>query len=203
MFASWLLTVWFLKSKPKSVCLRENTALGLHRAQQTLVLQRPSKQLLSYDRIPNERSCVLSRVIIWPFESRPWPPSGMRKLLLLINSDTAMSTSADLVKKKFGQNRPVFHNNPRDFSPQTRSESRLHGSFQRTLHQSHFTACLRRLWPQSVWVRFYIFACKGSKPLVFILFYFFVGGCGGTVWFLKRVAVTGKHVYVTSGMTAF
>lgn len=98
--ATWLLTIWYPNLKPKSVCLRENTALGRHLPQQMRVLQRPGKQLLSYDIIPNERFCVLSRVIIWPFESRPWPTSGMRKLLLLINSDTTMSTSADLVKKK-------------------------------------------------------------------------------------------------------
>lgn len=67
--------------------------------------------------------------------------SGMRKLLLLINSDATMSTSADLAKKA-SQNRPVYRNNPRDFSPrkgsQKRSEPRLDGPFQRTLHQFAF-----------------------------------------------------------------
>lgn len=65
--ATWLHIIWFPNSKPKSVCLRENTALGLHPPQRMPVSERPSKQLLSYDIIPNERFCVFSRVLIWPF----------------------------------------------------------------------------------------------------------------------------------------
>lgn len=92
--------------------------------------------------------------------------SGMRKLLLLINSDTTMSTSADLAKKA-SQNRPVYRNNPRDFSPRKAPKRDL--SRDSTAHfkgrciSLRFTACLRQLWPQSMWFFLYTFACKGSK----------------------------------------
>lgn len=69
--ATWLHIIWFPNSKPKSVCLRENTALGLHPPQRVPVSERPSKQSLSYDIIPNERFCVFSRVLIWAILKPP------------------------------------------------------------------------------------------------------------------------------------
>lgn len=146
--ATWLHIIWFPNSKPKSVCLRENTALGLHPPRRVPVSERPSKRSLSYDIIPNERFCVFSRVLIWAILKPPLANVWDEKTAVVDQQryhNVNVSGSRQKKKSKrplLAQTAPFTVITPEislpERLPKERSEPRLDGPFQRTLHQFAF-----------------------------------------------------------------